>query len=155
MPPDGKRGMIQGMKHRVVVIDGMGGGIGVQIIGKLLETDDPEREIIALGTNAVAAERMVKAGAQRGAAGENAIRISAALGDFIIGPVGIVIANSMMGELTAAMAEAILAAPGERILLPLQNSHFFLAGIEQQPLAKQCDRAVEYYRECLKDKIQR
>ena len=50
MPPDGKRGMIQGMKHRVVVIDGMGGGIGVQIIGKLLETDDPEREIIALGT---------------------------------------------------------------------------------------------------------
>ncbi|MDR1251864.1 MAG: DUF3842 family protein [Treponema sp.] len=137
------------MKHRVVVIDGMGGGIGVQIINRLREIDDPGREIIALGTNAVAAERMIKAGAQRGAAGENAIRVSAALGDFIMGPIGIVIANSMMGELTAVMAEAILTAPGERILLPLQNNHFFLAGIEQQPLVKQCERAIEYYRERL------
>jgi hypothetical protein len=141
--------MITGMKHRVVVIDGMGGGIGVQIINRLREIDDPGREIIALGTNAVAAERMIKAGAQRGAAGENAIRVSAALGDFIMGPIGIVIANSMMGELTAVMAEAILTAPGERILLPLQNNHFFLAGIEQQPLVKQCERAIEYYRERL------
>jgi hypothetical protein len=134
------------MKHRVVVIDGMGGGIGTQIIAKLREIDDADREIIALGTNAVAAERMVKAGAHRAAAGENAIRASAKTGDFIMGPIGIVIINSMMGELTAAMAESILSAPGERILLPLQNDHFFLAGVEQQPLAKQCERAVEYYR---------
>jgi hypothetical protein len=138
------------MKHTVVVIDGMGGGIGTQIIGKLREVEDPDREIIALGTNAVAVERMVKAGAHRGAAGENAIRVSAKTGDFIMGPIGIVIINSMMGELTAVMAEAILSAPGERILLPLQNDHFFLAGIEQQSLTKQCERAVEYYRERVK-----
>jgi hypothetical protein len=138
--------IINDMKHRVVVVDGMGGGIGVQIITKLKEIEDPDREIIALGTNASAAERMVRAGAQRGAAGENAIRVSVKTGDFIMGPIGIVIINSMMGELTAAMAEAILSAPGERILLPLQNDHFYLAGLEPQPLAKQCERAVEYYR---------
>ena len=135
------------MKHTVVIIDGMGGGIGAQIIGKIREIDDPDREIIALGTNAVAAEHMVRAGASRGAAGENAIRVSVGLGDFIIGPIGIVIVNSMMGELSPAMAAAILDAPGERILLPLQNAHFFLAGIEAQPLAKQIDRAIARYRE--------
>ncbi|MDR1588231.1 MAG: DUF3842 family protein, partial [Treponema sp.] len=104
------------MKHTVLVIDGMGGGIGVQIIEKLREIDDRGREIIALGTNAVATERMVKAGALRGASGENAIRVSARTGDFILGPIGIVIINSLMGEITAGIAEAILSAPGERIL---------------------------------------
>jgi hypothetical protein len=143
------------MKHRVVVIDGMGGGIGAHIISRLKEIDDPEREIIALGTNATAAERMVKAGADRGAAGENAIRVSARLGDFIIGPIGIVIINSLMGELTAGMAEAVLSAPGERILLPLQNEHFFLAGAEPQPLAKQCERAIAHYRERITEKLKK
>jgi hypothetical protein len=138
------------MKHRVIIIDGLGGGIGSQLIARLKEIDDTDREIIALGTNAIAAERMIKAGAHRGAAGENAIRISANTGHFIMGPIGIVIANSMMGEITAAMAEAILTAKGERILLPLQNDHFYLAGIDPPPLAKQCEKAVEYYRERIK-----
>ncbi|MDR1319293.1 MAG: DUF3842 family protein [Treponema sp.] len=133
------------MKHTVLVIDGMGGGIGVQIIGKLKELEDRDREIVALGTNAVATERMVKAGALRGASGENAIRVSVRTGDFILGPIGIVIVNSLMGEITTGMAEAILSAPGERILLPLQNEHFFLAGLDQLPLARACDRAVEIY----------
>jgi hypothetical protein len=139
------------MKHTVLVIDGMGGGIGVQLIGKLKETEDREREIVALGTNAVATERMVKAGAHRGASGENAIRVSVRTGDFILGPIGIVIINSLMGEITAGMAEAILSAPGERILLPLQNDHFYLAGLEQLPLARVCDKAVEIYREKIKE----
>jgi hypothetical protein len=132
----------------IVIIDGMGGGIGVQLIGKIRELGD-NIEIIALGTNAVAAERMVRAGARRGAAGENAIRVSAGLGDFILGPIGIVISNSLMGEISSVMAEAILAAPGERILIPIQHEHFFLAGLEQQPLAKMVDRAVEILRERL------
>jgi hypothetical protein len=132
----------------------MGGGIGVQLIGKLKSIEDNELEIIALGTNAVATERMVKAGAQRGATGENAIRVSVKSGDFIMGPIGIVIINSMMGEISAAIAEAILSAPGERILLPLQNEHFHLTGLEQIPLAKQTDRALEIYRERMKEKNQ-
>ncbi|MDR1956369.1 MAG: DUF3842 family protein [Treponema sp.] len=138
------------MKHRVIIIDGMGGGIGVQLIGRLKELNDPELDIIALGTNAVATERMMKAGAHRGATGENAIRISTVQGDFIMGPIGIVISNSMMGEITPGMAEAILKARGERILLPLQQDHFYLAGLEQLPLAKMTDKAVEIFKERLR-----
>jgi hypothetical protein len=137
----------QSMKHTIVIIDGMGGGIGVQLIGKLKDIIDKDTELIALGTNAVAAERMVKAGAHRGAAGENAIRVSAPAGDFILGPIGIVIPNSLMGEITPAMAQAVLAAPGERILLPLQQEHFFIAGLEQLPLARMIDKAVEIFKE--------
>jgi uncharacterized membrane protein len=127
----------------IVVVDGMGGGIGVQLTGKLREAAGDDVEIIALGTNAVAVERMVKAGAHRGAAGENAILQSVVLGDIIVGPIGIIIGNSMMGEITCAMAQSILAAPGERILLPLQNEHLTLAGLEGLPLAKMIERAVE------------
>jgi hypothetical protein len=140
------------MKTTVIVVDGMGGGIGVQLIGKLKEIVDGDTEIIALGTNAVATERMVKAGAHRGATGENAIRISVSSGDFILGPIGIVIGDSMMGEITRGMAAAVLAAPGERILLPMQQDHFYIVGLEQLPLVKMIDRALEVFRERLRAK---
>ncbi|MDR2803687.1 MAG: DUF3842 family protein [Treponema sp.] len=137
----------------IVVVDGMGGGIGVQLVGKLREAAGENVEIIALGTNSVAVERMVKAGAHRGASGENAIRYSVGLGDIIVGPIGIIIGNSMMGEITCAMAEAILAAPGERILLPLQNDHLTLAGLDGLPLAKMIERAVELALERLDGRV--
>jgi hypothetical protein len=136
----------------IVVVDGMGGGIGVQLVGKLRDAVGEDVEIIALGTNAVAVERMVRAGAHRGAAGENAIRHSVVLGDVIVGPIGIIIGNSMMGEITRPMADAILAAPGERILLPLQNEHLTLAGLDGLPLAKMIERAVELTTERLEVK---
>jgi hypothetical protein len=138
------------MKKTIVVIDGMGGGIGVQLITKLkacevfTRTPGADHEIIALGTNAIATERMVKAGANRGATGENAVKVSASLGDFILGPIGIVIPNGLMGEITSAMAEAILHAPGECILIPLQQAHFHLAGLDARPLAKLVEEAVDY-----------
>ncbi|MDR2068394.1 MAG: DUF3842 family protein [Spirochaetaceae bacterium] len=137
------------MKQKVVIIDGMGGGIGAQLISRIRELACEELEIIALGTNAVAAERMIKAGAHRGAAGENAIKVSAPLGDFILGPIGIVIANSLMGEISPAMTEAILAAPGEKILLPLQQDHFRLAGMESLPFTKIIDKAIDILKERL------
>jgi hypothetical protein len=133
---------------RIVVIDGMGGGIGAGLIEKLKQVSNGA-EIIALGANGVAAERMVKAGAARGASGENAIKVSVAEADFILGPIGIVIGNSMMGEISPAVAEAILAARGERILLPLQNEHFILAGLENQPLSRAIEKAAELLRERL------
>lgn len=102
--------------------------------------------LTALGTNSTATERMVKAGAQRGATGENAIKVTAPTGDFIVGPVGIIIMNSMMGEISAPMAEAILSAPGERVLIPLQNDHFYIAGLGKEPLGKLIDDAVDYIR---------
>ncbi|MDR0400466.1 MAG: DUF3842 family protein [Treponema sp.] len=145
------------MKTTIVIIDGMGGGIGVQLITRLKEIwakedNGGDREIIALGANAVAAERMVKAGADRGASGENAFLVSVSLGDYIMGPVGIVVGNSMMGEISPAMAQAILGAPGERILLPLQQEHFYIAGLEQMPLARIIDRALDLLAERIKQR---
>lgn len=142
------------MNIRVIVIDGMGAGIGAQLIGGIKSVADSRVEIIALGTNALAADRMIKAGAQRGASGENAIKVSVSRGDFIMGPIGIVIGNSMMGEITPAIARAVLAAPGERILLPLQNEHFFIAGLEQLPLAKIISRAVGIFQDRLRLRFQ-
>ncbi|MHC6203823.1 DUF3842 family protein [Breznakiellaceae bacterium SP9] len=133
-------------KRRIVVVDGMGAGIGVQLISKIRAIPDLEGknlEIIALGVNAVATERMVRAGAHRGASGENAIKVTVPQADFILGPIGIVIINSMMGEISAGIAQAILSAPGKRILLPLQNEHFQLAGLEQVSLSRATDKAIE------------
>jgi hypothetical protein len=137
------------MKRTIVIIDGMGGGIGVQLTGRIRELDLPDTEILALGTNAVAVERMIKAGACRGAAGENAVRVTVPGADFILGPIGIVIPNSMMGEITPSIAEAVMASPGERVLLPLQQDHFVLAGLESLPLAKMLEKAVNLLRERL------
>ncbi|MDR1211649.1 MAG: DUF3842 family protein [Spirochaetaceae bacterium] len=135
------------MKATIIIIDGMGGGIGVQLITKIRELAFRDAEIVALGANAVAAERMVKAGAHRGASGENAVRVMAKQGDFILGPVGIVIADSMMGEITGGMVRAVLDAPAERILLPLEQEHFYIAGLENLPLSGMLDRAVALLRE--------
>ncbi|GMO25110.1 MAG: DUF3842 family protein [Termitinemataceae bacterium] len=138
-----------GKKPCIVVVDGMGGGIGVQLVGKLREHFAENIEIIALGTNAIAVERMVKAGADRGAAGENAIIQSVGLGDFVLGPIGVIISNSMMGEITYKMTNAILSAAGERIVLPLQNDHLTLAGGDGIPLSKMIEKAVDIVKERL------
>ncbi|QQO10443.1 DUF3842 family protein [Breznakiella homolactica] len=139
------------MNRTVIVIDGMGGGVGAQLIARLKELSLPDLELIALGTNSSATERMVKAGAARGATGENAIKTSARLGDFILGPIGIVLPNSLMGEITPVMADAVLSAPGERILLPLQQDHFHIVGAEPLPLGRMLERTVELLRERLRD----
>jgi hypothetical protein len=139
-------------KTKIVVIDGMGGGIGAEIIARLKPLcEGGAFEIIALGANSTATERMLRAGAQRGATGENAICVSSSLGDYILGPIGIVIADSMMGEITAAMARAVLAAKGKRILLPLQNEHFCIAGYEPVPLGKQLDEAIRALKGAMKN----
>jgi hypothetical protein len=116
----------------VVVVDGIGGGIGAQIVTRLRREGPAGIAIVALGTNAVATQRMIDAGADRGASGENAIRVSVGLGRFVIGPIGIVLPNSMMGEITPAMAQAILDAPGRKLLLPLAQPHVTIVGISQK-----------------------
>lgn len=131
------------MKLSIVVIDGLGGRIGAQIVCSLREKAQDNIEIVALGTNATAVDRMIKAGADRGASGENAIIVSASLGSLIIGPIGIVIPNSMMGELSPAMAEAVMKADSKRILIPLQHDHFILVGSETVPVSKLIEEAVE------------
>jgi hypothetical protein len=128
---------------RIIVIDGMGGGIGAELCVRLRELGG---ELVALGTNSSATERMIKAGAQRGATGENAIKVTAPTGDFIVGPIGIIIINSMMGEISAGMVAAVLSAPGERVLLPLQNEHLYIAGVEKGNLSGLIDDAAAYIR---------
>jgi hypothetical protein len=139
------------MKRTIVIVDGMGGGIGAQLIGKIRDLIDREWpgewDIAALGTNSAATERMVKAGAHRGATGENALKRSVGQGAFILGPIGIVLANSLMGEISPAMAEAVLDAPAERILVPIQQDHFVLAGFEPLSLGKMVEKAVEILKE--------
>jgi hypothetical protein len=139
------------IKRTIIIVDGMGGGIGVQLISRIrdfVNQEGPgEWEIIALGTNSAATERMVKAGAHRGATGENALTILVGMGHFILGPIGIVLANSLMGEISPSMAEAVLSAPGERILVPIQHDHFTLAGFDPPPLGKMVERAVEILKE--------
>jgi hypothetical protein len=121
---------------KIAVIDGMGGGIGVQIVTQLRQELPLDTEIIALGANAVATDRMMQAKASRGASGENAIRVSITQADVILAPIGVVIPNSMMDEITPGIAEAIAGAPGRKLLLPVNQPHFEIVGVEWKALAK-------------------
>ncbi len=127
----------------IAVIDGMGGGIGAQIVTQLREEISLEVEIIALGTSAIATDKMMRARASRGASGENAIRVSINLADVVLGPIGIVIPNSMMGEVTPAIAQAVADARGVKLLLPISQPHLQIVGVEQRPLAKQITVAIQ------------
>lgn len=119
---------------RICVIDGQGGGIGSVIIKRLKEEFGESVEVLALGTNGIATAQMMKARANRGASGENAIVRTVQTADVVIGTLSIVLANSMMGELTPAVAEAVASCPAEKILLPLTQEAVVLAGVVSQPL---------------------
>ena len=120
----------------IVVIDGQGGGIGSTIIKKLREGYAEHCVIIALGTNAVATANMLKAGANRGASGQNAIVQTAHHADMIIGPISIVMANAMLGELTPRMAEAIASSSARKILIPLSQENVAVVGVSSDPLPR-------------------
>ena len=139
-------------KPVIAVIDGMGGGIGEQIVTQLRQELPLDIEILALGTNAVATQKMMQARASRGASGENAIRVSINEADFILAPIGVVIPNSMMGEITPETAIAIAGARARKLLLPINQPHFELVGIEWQALTKQISAAIVLIRQALTDK---
>ncbi len=120
--------------NRICVIDGQGGGIGSTIIKKLKETFGESVEIIALGTNAIATAQMLKSKANRGASGENAIVQTVKRVDVIVGPVGIIIAHAMMGEVTPRIAEAVSRSPAKKILLPLSRENVEIVGTSSEPL---------------------
>ena len=113
---------------RIGVVDGQGGGIGSVIIKRLKETFGESVEIIALGTNAIATAQMLKAKANRGASGENAIVQTVSKMDLIIGTVGIMVAHAMMGELTPRIAEAVAQSDAPKVLLPLNQEGVAIVG---------------------------
>jgi Domain of unknown function (DUF3842) len=136
-------------KKSVAVIDGQGGGIGSLIIKHLRENLAEEVEIIGLGTNAMATGAMLKAGANKGASGENAIVQTVKTMDVIIGTTGIVLANSMMGELTPKMAEAVASSPATKCLLPLRIPEVEIIGVPKEPLPHLVDQLINRIKEII------
>ena len=127
----------------IMVMDGQGGGIGATIIKGLRTAISDEMEIFALGTNSIATSRMMKAGANRGATGENAIVHTSPRVDVIIGPLAIIMPNAMMGEVTPGMAQAVSSSEAEKILIPLTQERVKLVGVTGEPLPHLVDQVVQ------------
>lgn len=135
----------------ICVIDGQGGGIGATLIKHLKVEFGEHIEIIALGTNAIATAQMLKAGANKGASGENAICRTVANADYIIGSVAITWANAMLGELTPKIAEAITSSSAIKLLLPLSQEKAEIVGLIKEPLPHIVEASVEKIKEVMKN----
>jgi len=133
----------------VCVVDGQGGGIGATLIKNLRVVFGESIEVLALGTNAIATAQMLKAGANRGASGENAICHTAASADYILGTITITWANAMLGEVTPKIAEAVLSSPAVKILLPLSQERVEIVGIVKEPLPHLGQAVVEKLKEVM------
>lgn len=132
----------------ITVIDGQGGGLGSALIARLKDELSQEHQLIAVGCNALATSAMLKAGAHRGATGENAVCYNAARSDLILGPIGLLSANALLGEVSPAMAAAVSAAPGRKILIPSSSCGILVAGATGLKLEDALQSAVEL---CLRE----
>ena len=135
---------------RCLILDGQGGGIGVQL-ARLLAKDMPAGwELLAVGTNAAATGAMLKAGAAQGATGENALIYNAARADIILGPIGVILANGIMGEVSPAMAGAVSGSEAVKVLIPTTTCGVYVAGTEElrleEYLRQAADRALAIMR---------
>ena len=129
--------------RRVLVLDGQGGGIGAQLV-RLLRPRLPEDcELLCLGTNVLATSAMLKAGGSQGATGENAIVYQAARAELILGPIGIIMANGILGEVSPTMAAAVSGSDAVKILIPSTTCGIHVAGTENCRLDEYLRRAIE------------
>lgn len=126
----------------IMVVDGQGGGIGKALIERLKTVVGAEHELIAVGTNAMATMGMMKGGAKNIATGENAVIYNAKRADIIVGSIGIISANAMLGELSPAMAAAIGESDAVKILIPLNRCGLRVAGVATDSLPAMMDDAV-------------
>lgn len=131
---------------KVLIIDGQGGLLGKQMVTAVKKLI-PEAEITVVGTNTMATQAMLKAGATNGATGENAVIVGARRADIIVGPVGIVIADSLLGEITPAMATAIGQSEAIKILLPVNKCNNIIIGTGDKSTSDLIDEAIEKIRE--------
>lgn len=118
---------------KIVVIDGQGGRIGKMVIEAILDITQ-NHELIAIGTNALATATMIKAGATKAATGENPVVVNAQTADLIIGPVGIIMANSLLGEVSEKMAIAISSSSAKKILVPISKCNHVVVGVQDLSL---------------------
>lgn len=126
----------------ILVIDAQGGGIGRQII-TAIKKNFPRQDVTAVGTNSAAASAMLKAGADRAATGENAVVVCCRNADLIIGPVGIVIADALLGEITPGMAVAVGQSRAKRILVPVNHCDNYIVGVPDLTMARLIDGVVK------------
>ncbi len=131
----------------IAVMDGQGGGIGATVIKALRERLGEEMEIWALGTNSIATSRMMKAGANRGATGENAIVRSCPRAHVIVGPLAILMPHAMMGEVTPRMAESVSSSDAKKILIPLTQEKVSILGVRNAPLPHLVEEAIKIIEE--------
>lgn len=127
---------------KIVVIDGQGGRLGRLLVEKI-KSRMPKAQIYALGTNTVATAAMLKAGADFGATGENPVVRNVTDADGVLGPVGVVVANAILGEVTPAMAEAVGSCRARKYLIPMNSCGVAVAGVEELPLTDYVAQAVE------------
>lgn len=132
----------------ILIIDGQGGGVGRQLVERIKKTF-PGQSVTAVGTNALAAQAMMKAGADHTATGENAVIVGCRTADVIIGPIGIVIADSLWGEITPKMALAVGQSSAVRILLPMNLCSNYIAGVNRVNTSAIMDDCIEKIREML------
>lgn len=129
----------------ILVIDAQGGGIGKQVVAAIKQ-NMPEMEITAVGTNSAATSAMLKAGADHAATGENAVIVGCRRADVIVGPVGIVIADSLYGEITPAMALAVGQSNARRLLIPVNHCDNFIVGVSDLALGKLIEGVISEIR---------
>lgn len=127
-------------KWHLLVIDGQGGGLGRAIVERLRKEFADRVTLTAVGTNAFAAQAMMKAGADAAASGESAVIYNCRQSDLIIGPIGILTAGSMLGELSPAMADAIADSPAEKVLIPLSRCHLQVVGVSDETMPARLDQ---------------
>ena len=126
---------------KIMIMDGQGGGVGKNIAERLKE-HGLAGAIIVVGTNAVATSNMMRAGIAVGATGENAVIYNAARAEIIVGPIGIIVPNAMYGEITPRMTTAVGESDARKILIPVQNAHIYIAGMEPKNLSECVNAAV-------------
>ena len=130
---------------RVLIVDGQGGGMG-KLLAERLKEEVPTAQLIAVGTNALATAAMLKGGATAAATGENAVVFNSRLADVIVGPVGIVVANSMYGELTPKMAQAVGESNAAKVLIPAKRCRSMVVGVIPKTAAEYVEDAVAVIR---------
>ena len=133
---------------KITIIDGQGGKMGKAVIEQLIK-NHPDLELYAIGTNSIATSTMMKAGATYGATGENPCIVNAADSDIIIGPVGIVFANALLGEITPAIATAVGASKAYKILIPMNKCNHHVVGCGDKGLAENIRLVCEEIEELL------
>ncbi|MCF2596159.1 DUF3842 family protein [Pseudoflavonifractor phocaeensis] len=133
---------------KIVVVDGQGGRLG-KLLVEGIKTRLPQAQVYALGTNSIATATMLKAGADFGATGENPVIRGVMDADAVLGPVGIVVAHAILGEVTPAMAEAVGGCRARKFLVPMNSCGVVVAGVKDQPLPVYVSQAVEQMAEAL------